>query len=277
MDEPPITPSEPAAEPAAAGDSWLTTTPAESPPANTLELWSPKGIGIASVFLGFPGATVLAALNWRRMGQPRKAIAHLAAVVIGIWALIFVAESIIPLIGLGVSYYLYAIQKSDQMPLAAAGQVTGRSGLVGALIAIIGTVLILGSAVLVWVAAGLDDYEHRGEVLFFPEMPPDDCDSTGQATVFAPGDSIFQSVVMRETVQPGSRVVVELDRLGVTEGSAPITVEPPYDCLSSSNPLGSLEAGTYTVRYRYVGQPEASDLASGTFTVSASSVASPSP
>src|SRR5207249_1383051 len=113
---------------------------------NTVELWTPWGIGWASVLLGFPGAVVLAALNWRRMGRTRKAIVHVAAAAIGTWALFFVnAGSAGLAIGVAIGYYLFRAQRSDQSPLKAGGRVTARNGLAGAVIAIVATILIIGS------------------------------------------------------------------------------------------------------------------------------------
>ena len=62
--------------------AWAWTAP-EGPPASPIELWKPPNIGVASVILGFPGAVILVALNWHRMGRTGKAILHLIAVVIG--------------------------------------------------------------------------------------------------------------------------------------------------------------------------------------------------
>lgn len=95
----------------------------DGPPANTIQLWTPRGIGWASVLLGFPGAVVLATLNWRRMGRTRKAIVHLAAAVIGTWAIYFVNAPVGLLAGLAVGYYLFRTQRSDQSTFAAADRV----------------------------------------------------------------------------------------------------------------------------------------------------------
>src|SRR5436190_1763761 len=77
--------------------SW--TVPATQGVATTIPLWTPTGIGWAAVLLGFPGAAVLAALNWHRMGDTRKGLVHLAGAVIALWALILLP---VPPIGLGV-------------------------------------------------------------------------------------------------------------------------------------------------------------------------------
>ncbi len=130
-------------------DPTLITAEPDGRPANTLELWTPRGIGWASVLLGFPGATVLAALNWRRMGRTRKAIVHLVAAVIGTWAIYFVNASVGLLVGLAVGYYLFRAQRSDQSPFAT----TERSGLAGALIAIAASILIVASGVVIETAA----------------------------------------------------------------------------------------------------------------------------
>jgi hypothetical protein len=82
---------------------------------------------------------------------------------------------------------------------------------------------------------------------------------------------------MRETVQAGSQVVVEIDFSGQTVGPNPITVQPPFDCIRTTESVGPWEPDTYVVRYRYDGQPGTPDLASGTFVVAASPGASPSP
>jgi hypothetical protein len=85
--------SDPTSEPAA---SWSLpmepTAKAAEPAAKTIDLWTPRGIGWASVILGFPGAAVLAALNWQRMGMSGIAVAHVVAAVLGFWAFAFVAN-----------------------------------------------------------------------------------------------------------------------------------------------------------------------------------------
>jgi hypothetical protein len=265
MDEPAVDPTPP------------TTVP-DAPPTNGLEMWTPRGIGWASVFLGFPGAVVLAALNWRRMGRTRKAILHLAAAVIGTWALYFVGWSIVLVGGLVVGYYLYRAQRSDQSPFAAAGGVTERSGWTGALIAFVASMLIILPGVLIEFAAvaGEDDLRDlRGEVLFFNAYPTS-CSPTGHLTVFGPADPIFLTAVMREKVQAGSHVVTEVIGPGLTGG--PIRVKNDrFDCLLGAQQLPWHDPGTYVVRYRYDGQPGTPDLAIGTFTITAGPAGSPSP
>jgi hypothetical protein len=245
-----------------------------------MALWTPKGIGVVSAVLGFPGAVVLAALNWRRMGRTRKAIVHLAAALIVTWALFLAAvyadvRSGGFLIGLGVGYYLYRAQRTDQAPYVALGRVTERSGLAGALIAIVASVLIFGSGVVIAVAATNGGLAHRGEVLFATRASTDACSPIGQASAFGPSDRIFLTAVMRETVQTGSRVVFEAEAAGETVGPFPVTTQPPYDCLGTSESIGPLDPGTYTVRYRYDGQPGTPDLATGTFTITQSAGSPP--
>jgi hypothetical protein len=252
---------------------------AAAPAPTTMALWTPKGIGVVSAVLGFPGAVVLAALNWRRMGRIRKAIVHLGAAVIATWALFLAAVSADVrsggfLIGLGVGYYLYRAQRSDQAPYVALGRVTERSGLAGALIAIVASVLIFGSGVIA-VAATNGGLAHRGEVLFATRVSPDACSPIGHASTFGPSDRIFLTAVMRETVQTGSRVVFEAEAAGETVGPFSVTTQPPYDCLGTSESIGPLDPGTYTVRYRYDGQPGTPDLAKGTFTITQSAGSSP--
>jgi hypothetical protein len=41
--------------------SWIA--PPNDVPMPAIKLWTPRGIGVTSVLLGFPGAVVLAALN----------------------------------------------------------------------------------------------------------------------------------------------------------------------------------------------------------------------
>jgi len=96
-----------------------------------ISLWTPRGIGWASVYLGYPGANVLAAMNWRRMGRPRKAIMHVAAGIFGAWALLFTNAPVGLSVGLIVSYYRFRAQRTDQRSLVEAGRVTERRGLLG--------------------------------------------------------------------------------------------------------------------------------------------------
>ena len=264
MDEPTVDPTPTTAEP-------------DGPSASRLEVWSPRGIGWASVFLGFPGATVLAALNWRRMGRGRKAIVHVAAAVISTWVLYFVAWSVVLLGGLAVGYYLYTAQRSDQSRFAAAGGVTGRNGLAGAVIAFGASMLIVLPAVLIDAAVAAAERDHRGEVLFFHAYPTS-CSATGHLTVFGPADPIFLTAVMREKVQAGSHVVTEVSGPGLTVGPIRVNNENDrFDCLMGAKPLPWHDPGTYVVRYRYDGQPGTPDLASGTFTITAGLAGSPSP
>ncbi len=200
--------------------SW--TDQPDSRPADPVELWTPKGIGVASVLLGFPGALVTSALNWRRMGRTRKAVVHLVAAVIGTWALMFTSVGSAGLgIGLVVGYYLYRAQRGDQSALIAAGRVTERSGLAGAVITIGATILIVASGAVVAAAVGAGGIDHRGEILFGTRAGADVCSVAGQTTVFGPDDPIFLAAVMRETVQTGSHVVFEMDGPGRDAGAGP--------------------------------------------------------
>ena len=84
----------------------------------------------------------------------------------------------------------------------------------GAVLALLASFLIAILVVLpsvlieVSVAVGSREVANRGEVLFFKERASEKCSSAGQVTVFGPADPIFLAAVMRETVQPGSHVVV---------------------------------------------------------------------
>ncbi len=249
--------------------AWAWTPQPDGPPASPIELWTPRGIGWASPLLGFPGATILAALNWHRMGRTGKAIVHLAAVDIGTWALILGnVGSVGPLVGVMVGYYMYLAQRSDQSALVATGRVRERNGLVAVVVALAGTLLIAGSGTLIANALWVDESAHRGEVFFFATQPASDlCMPPGQTIVFGSSDPIFATAIMREKVKPASHVVLEIDGPGGTAGPYPVGVEPPFDCLSWTLTTGPLDPGTYIVRCRYDGQPGTPDLATGTFTV----------
>jgi hypothetical protein len=74
--------------------------------------------------------------------------------------------------------------------------------------------------------------------------------------------------VMRETVQPGSKVIIEeVTGAGQTYGPYAVTVQPPFECLQSAEPIGPLDEGTYVIRVRYEDRPGTLDLASGTLTI----------
>ncbi|HET9083215.1 MAG TPA: hypothetical protein VFN41_02340 [Candidatus Limnocylindrales bacterium] len=214
-------------------------------------------------------------MNWHRMGRTGKALVHLAVMVIGTAAffLIDVSRALGAVVQMAVAVYLYAAQGRDQAHLLTAGPVTARSGLAGAAIALIGSVLIVGSMAVVVAAVG-DDYEHRGEVLFHP-AEDDECAAAESVTAFGQAEPIFWTAVMRETVQPGSRVVVEIDGPGGTHDSRLVLVEPPFDCLVSSKPLRLDEPGSYVVRYQYAGLEDRPDLAKGTLTIRPSPAGSP--
>ena len=128
---------------------------------------------------------------------------------------------------------------------------------------------MVGSGVLVATAVGGGGATHRGQVLFSTQAATDACTPVGQASGFGPTGTIYLVAVMRETVQVGSHVVYEIHGPDLNVGPRPVTVEPPFDCISTSSSIGPLDAGTYTVRYRYDGQPATQDLASGTFVVTA--------
>ncbi|MEA2605817.1 MAG: hypothetical protein QOI00_574 [Chloroflexota bacterium] len=261
-------PGRPATPPEPLGSS--TGSPNDRP-ARPIELWTPRGIGWASVLLGFPGAIVLAALNWHRMDMPRKAVLHVAAAVVGTWALFLVnAGSVGLAVGLAVGFYLNRAQRADQSPFSAAGLVIERSGLVGAVLALVTSVVIVGISALIATALGVGGVAHRGDVLFGSGVTADVCSPAGQATVFGQSDPIFVAAVMRETVQPGSQVVFEIDAPSDKVGPLPVTVQPPFDCLGSKESIGPLEPGTYIVRYRYDGQSGTAELAYGTFTITES-------
>jgi len=254
-------------------DAWGTgapawTVPPQPPPPSSIELWKPLNIGVASVILGFPGAVILAALNWHRMGRTGKAILHLIAVVIGTWALVLGDVGFGGLlISVVVGYYLYRAQQSDQSAFVATGRVTERNGLVAVVIALAGTVLILVSAVLVADTVPVDRFTHRGEVLFSTHAIGGDCSVQGSQAVFGQTEPIFYVATMRETVKPGSRVVVQVQGPGMTDEAYPIAVEPPFDCLVAKDSVGTFDPGTYVVHFRYEGQPGSPDLATGTFIV----------
>jgi len=261
--------SAPTSEPAV---SWSPpiepTAKAAEPAAKTIDLWTPRGIGWASVILGFPGAAVLAALNWQRMGMSGKAVAHVVAAVLGFWAFAFVANAGAAIVvEIAAAYYLYRIQRRDQSTFPGAGRVTERNGLLGALIAITGTVLVVVSAVPVAKAFESATLQHRGEVIFGARAGSDVCAPAGLATEFGPNDSIFIAAIMRETVKPGSRVVEEIDGPFGAIGSVSVDLQPPYDCFGSTGSLSQLDPGTYTVHVRYDGQPHRAELATGGFVV----------
>jgi hypothetical protein len=170
-----------------------------------------------------------------------------------------------------VGYYLYRAQRSDQSAFVATGRVRERNGLVAVVIALAGTILIAGSGGLIAEAALGDGLAHRGEVLFATHAATDVCSPAGQTTVFGQSDAIFDVAIMRETVEPGTPVVLEIDAPGGrTAGPFPVTSQPPFDCLGGSLTTGPLDPGTYVVHYRYDGQPDTPDLATGTFTVRSS-------
>ena len=260
-------PAEGASEATAGDVPWLVAPP-KDPTATGPELWTPSGIGWASVLLGYPGAVVLAALNWRRMDRTRKAIVHLAVAVIGTWVLVFLptVRSVGLLAGIAVGYYLYRVQRSDQSSFSPAGRAAVRSGLAGAVLALVGTLVIVGSGVIVAVAVGAGETSDRGQVLLGTGAGTDTCSVTGQTVVFGPTDPIFMAAIMRETVQTGSHVVVEIDGPGGTVGPVDVTAPPPFDCFKPGS-IGPFDPGTYVVRYRYADQPGTADLARGTFTI----------
>jgi hypothetical protein len=270
--------------PASNSDVGSTPEPAVSwtvPPAqdatSAVALWTPKGIGWASVLLGFPGAAILAALNWHRMGATRKGLAHLVGAIVATYATISLP---VPAIGiwLGVAwgYYLYRAQRSDQATFPNAGRVVERNGLAGALIAIAGTLLIVAGCVTVADTLAQSTIQHRGEVLFGTRPGSDLCTPAAQAIVFGPEDSIFLVATMRETVRVGSRVVEVIDGPSGTGAPVLIDAEPPFDCLGTSDPWSPPDQGTYVVHFRYEGQPTTPDLARGTFTIMVGPVGSAS-
>jgi len=243
----------------------------DDPSATEVELWTPRYVGLTAALIGYPGGVVLAALNWRRMNQSRKAIVHLVAAVIGTCLIVVGPSGIGIFVWIIVAYYLYRVQKGDQASFSLVGGVTERSGPGGTLIALAATlltvVLIAASGVMAVLVTGGDELAHRGEVLFGSNAGTDVCTVMGQASEFGPTDSVFLAAVMREKVETGARVVYEVETQDGTSGPYPVTARPPFDCLGSTDALDPLEPGTYVVRYRYDAQPDAPDLASGTLTI----------
>jgi hypothetical protein len=200
----------------------------------------------------------------------------MAVMIAGTLALFILnVGSIVLGVGIAVGYYLYRQQRSDQSSLIVAGRVATRSGLAGAVLAIAGTILIAGSSGAVARVVVGDTVAHRGDVLLGTAVAVDACTPAGQTSMFATSDPIYFVAVMRETVQPGSHVVYEIDGPGATAGLFPVTVPPPFDCLYTTESSGPLAPGSYVVRYRYDGQPATADLAKGTFTVTAAPRESP--
>jgi hypothetical protein len=239
-----------------------------------VELWTPRAVGWASVLLGFPGGITLAALNWRRMGRTRKSVVHLALAAIGTSALFLVYPQIGLPIGLVVGYYLYRVQKADQSLFEVEVPLTSRSTLAGTVIAIVGTVVMVGCVAVVVTASGVGAVSHRGEVLFGASAGTDTCSPVRQTTVLAPTDQFFVAAVMRETVRAGAHVVLEIDGPGATVETAPVTVQPPFDCVAYKLSMGPLDPGTYVFRFHYDGSPGTPDLARGTLTIRPSASAS---
>jgi hypothetical protein len=252
----------------------------ESPAEPGVGLWSPRDVGWASALLGYPGAVVLAALNWRRTDRTRKAVVHLAAALLSSWVLVYLGLGPLWLVlDIAIGYYLFRALKVDQTPAAIGRAVARRSGLAGALLALAGTIVVVGSGAFVAAAVEIATVTHRGEILFSTNAATDACTAIGPASSFGPTDPIYLVAVLRETVKAGSHAVYEIDGPGLHVGPLPVPVEPPFDCIRTTSSLGPLDPGTYAVRYGYDGQPASQDLATGTFTVTAgpgSSGASPS-
>lgn len=49
-----------------------------------VRLWTTPVISLTTFFLGFPGGTVISAINWIRMGRKNKAIVHLLLAAVGL-------------------------------------------------------------------------------------------------------------------------------------------------------------------------------------------------
>lgn len=240
--------------------------------ARTHRVWSPRDIGWASVLVGFPGAFVLAALNWFQMGRSGKAVINLAAAIATTWALVLLhAGSVGLLVGVASAIYLYRAQRADQRPLAAAGRLTAQSGLAGLVVAIVSTLLIVGSALIPTSLASIDPWSsgEGGTVMFTSTQLEQTCppDIWVTETEFDQTDQIFFFATMRERVPAEAYVAYELEGPNGTSGPISVNAEPPFLCLVAQSSIGPLEPGTYTLRFRYADHPNIPDLAGGTFTV----------
>jgi hypothetical protein len=213
------------------------------------------------------------------MGRPRKAVAHAVAGVIVLWALILTDIGGLGVsVGVVVAIYLWRTQRIDQRSFASAGRVIERSGLLGAVLALVWSLAAIGSGVVVADALGAGGSADRWAVSFGTGAAADQCAISGRRSEFGPTDPIFLAAVLRETVEPGSRVVRRIDGPGFAGIPVAVAVEPPFDCLVSTTSLGPLPPGTYVVRYTDESRPGSPDLAAGSFTViatKASSSASP--
>lgn len=98
-----------------------TQNESSAPQSLPVKLWTPRFIGFATFFLGFPGGIALSALNWYRMGLNKKVTLHIVIGAIGAFALVIIllllpgnqGRGIGVLVNFGMLYYLYNQTKKD--------------------------------------------------------------------------------------------------------------------------------------------------------------------
>jgi cyanate permease len=92
-----------------------------TPQFSAVKLWTPNTIGFYTVFFGFPSGILLSSINWIRMGLNKKALYHLVAGLVGIFAIITIlliipgnlGRGISGLINIGMAVYLNSQIKKD--------------------------------------------------------------------------------------------------------------------------------------------------------------------
>jgi hypothetical protein len=235
--------------------------PGDSPPdpsASTpapLALWSASEIGIGSLLLGFPAGLGVAARNWYRLGQQRRAYLHLlvGAIVLTVIFLVRLPTGVSLGISVAVSAYLYLQVKADHARLSAEGRPVVRAGGAVALATAIGGWLLLAAPAfllmttlsLLGAAAGTPV---RGTVTF--GTGGSGCEISGTATTF-PRDreiryvarfsrSVRTGEVVRATVRDAASQVVDTNDM-------PLNTDA--DCLYGVAPAGALDPGVYVWEY----------------------------
>ena len=224
-------------------------------PAQPLALWSASEIGIGSFLLGFPAGLGVAARNWYRLGQHRRAYLHLliGAIALTVILLVRLPTAVSLGISVAVSAYLYLQVKADHVRLSAAGRpVVRASGPAALATALGGWLLLAAPAVLLLTtlsflgATGVTPA--RGTVTFGTGGSA--CEISGIATTFT-GDreiryvawfsrSVRTGEVVRATVRDATSQVIDTNDL---------TLDSDADCLYGAAPAGALDPGVYAWEY----------------------------
>jgi hypothetical protein len=247
-----------------------TETPGAEP--RSVDLWSPRTVGWASVLLAFPTGIALAAANSWRLHRPVGSIALVALGAVGVLAIGFAPDGRAPglAVGIVVGILLYGLTRSDERRLTNVGIRIERPPLrVGGAAIVAVWLLVFAPVVALEFLGGQVEARLGGTVEFGTGVA--DCSVSGATAAFSAVQPIFVVAHLRREVRVGEVVEATVSTSDGVRASTSLTIDRPADCITGSLRAGLAGDGAYRVQYR-VG---AEVLAEGTFTIGASGRESP--